>query len=64
MAEIETGILVRRCLEERIDQEETLTREAAAREAQCNATNARMNIRLMTDDARTRPTRLYLSSEV
>ena len=64
MAEIELGILGRQCLDRRIDNAETLTREVAAWEAQRNAAKAKVNWRFTTDDARIRLKKLYPSFEV
>jgi hypothetical protein len=64
MSEIELGILGRQCLDRRIDNAETLTREVAAWEAQRNAAKAKVNWRFTTDDARIRLKRLYPSFEV
>ena len=64
MAEIELGILGRQCLDRRIDDVETLTREVAAWEAQRNAAKAKANWRFTTNDARIRLKKLYPSFEV
>ena len=64
MAEIELSILSRQCLDRRIDNAETLTREVAAWEAQRNAAKAKVNWRFTTDDARIRLKKLYPSFEV
>lgn len=61
MAEIELGILGRQCLDRRIDNAETLTREVAAWEAQCNNAKAKVNWQFNTDDARIRLKKLYPS---
>ena len=61
MAEIELGILGRQCLDRRIDNVETLTREVAAWEEQRNASEAKVNWRFTTDDARIRLKKLYPS---
>ncbi len=61
MAEIELGILGRQCLDRRIDNAETLTREVAAWESQRNANKAKVNWRFTTDDARIKLSKLYPS---
>ena len=64
MAEIELGILGRQCLDRRIDNAETLTREVASWESQRNAAEAKVNWQFNTDDARIRLKKLYPSFEV
>ena len=61
MAEIELGILGRQCLDQRIDNAEQLTREVAAWEADRNASEAKVNWRFTTGDARIKLRRLYPS---
>lgn len=63
MAEIELGILGRQCLDRRIDSAEDLTREVAAWEAARNASEAKVNWRFTTENARIRLRRLYPSIE-
>jgi hypothetical protein len=63
MAEIELGILGRQCLDRRIDSAEDLTREVAAWEAARNASEAKVNWRCTTENARIRLRRLYPSIE-
>ncbi len=63
MAEIELGILGRQCLDRRIDNAETLTREVAAWESQRNAAKAKVDWRFTTDDARIKLKKLYPSME-
>ena len=61
MAEIELGILGRQCLDRRIDNVETLTREVAAWQTGRNASNAKVNWRFTTDNARIKLAKLYPS---
>ena len=61
MAGIELGIPRRQCLDRRIDNAETLTREVAAWEAERNASKAKVNWRFTTDDARIKLAKLYPS---
>ena len=63
MAEIEVGILGRQCLDRRIDNVETLTREVAAWEAERNTAQAKVDWRFTTDDARIKLKKLYPSIE-
>ena len=63
MAEIELGILGRQCLDRRIDNAETLTREVAAWETERNAAKDKVNWRFTTDDARIKLKKLYPSIE-
>ena len=63
MAEIELGILGRQCLDRRIDNVEDLTREVAAWEADRNVSEAKVNWRFTTENARIRLRRLYPSIE-
>lgn len=63
MAEIELGILGRQCLDRRIDNAEDPTREVAAWEAERNASEAKVNWRFTTQNARIRLRRLYPSIE-
>ena len=63
MAEIELGHLGRQCLDRRIDNAEQLTREVAAWEAGRNASEAKVNWRFATADARIKLKRLYPSIE-
>ena len=63
MAEIELGILGRQCLDRRIDNVEDLTREVAAWEADRNVSEAKVNWRFTTENARIWLRRLYPSIE-
>ena len=63
MDEIELGILGRQCLDRRIDNAEDLTREVAAWEAERNVSEAKVNWRFTTENARARLRRLYPSIE-
>ncbi len=60
----QADILGRQCLDRRIDNVETLTREVAAWETQRNAAKAKVNWRFTTNDARIRLKKLYPSFEV
>jgi len=59
MAEIELSVLGRQCLSGRIPDQEELTREVAAWEAERNARAAQMEWRFTTADARIKLKRLY-----
>jgi hypothetical protein len=59
MAEIELSVLGRQCLKRRIPDQETLSREVAAWEAERNARAAKMEWRFTTDDARIKLKHLY-----
>ena len=59
MAEIELSVLARQCLKRRIPDQETLSREVAAWEAERNARAAKMEWRFTTDDARIKLKHLY-----
>ena len=61
MAEIELGIHGRQCLDRRIDNVETLTREVAAWQTERNASKAKVNLRFTTDNARIKLAKLYPS---
>lgn len=61
MAEIELSVLSRQCLDQRIPDRETLTREVKAWEARRNASPAPVNWRFTTEDARIKLKRLYPS---
>lgn len=63
MAEIELGILSRQCLDRRIEDFQTLTSEVAAWERQRNESDAKVNWRFTTADARVKLKRLYPSIE-
>ncbi len=59
MAEIELSALSRTCLNERIPDKETLTRQVAACETERNAASATVAWRFTTGDARIKLLRLY-----
>ena len=61
MAEIELSVLSRQCLDRRIPDLETLTREVAAWEQARNADPRPVNWRFTTPDARLKLKRLYPS---
>jgi hypothetical protein len=61
MAEIELSVLSRQCLNRRIPDEETLTRESKAYEDSRNAAQATIDWRFTTSDARVKLHRLYPS---
>ena len=64
MAEIELGILARQCLSRRIDNMEQLKDEVAAWQVIRNTTEAKVNWRFTTKDARIKLKKLYPSIEV
>jgi len=59
IAEIELSILTRQCLQRRIPDKLTLTREVAAWEQRRNSSKAKVDWRFTTDDARIKLKRLY-----
>jgi hypothetical protein len=59
MAEIELSVLARQCLDQRLPDHATLTREVAAWEAPRNGTQATMDWRFTTADARIKLKHLY-----
>ncbi len=59
MAEIELSVLSRQCLDRRIPDQETLTTEVAAWEADRNAMQATVDWRFTTEDARIKLKHLY-----
>lgn len=61
MAEIELSVLSRQCLERRMADKDSLTREVAAWEQDRNAKSRTMEWRFTTDDARIKLKRLYPS---
>ena len=61
MAETELSILGRQCLSQRIPDQETLRREAAAWETRRNAKSATINWQFNIEDARRKLKRLYPS---
>jgi len=61
MAEIELSALSQQCLDQRIPDQTTLAQEAAAWEAERNASGATVNWRFTTEDARIKLKRLYPS---
>ncbi len=62
MAEIELSVLSRQCLDRRIGEAETLTREIQQWEEERNATRAKIEWRFTTKDARLKLQRLYPST--
>ena len=61
MAEIELGALTRQCLDERMEDKQTLQREVAAWQAQRNGAGVKANWRFTTADARVKLRKLYPS---
>ena len=61
MAETELSILVRQCLDRRIDDRDRMAREVAVWEAARNTAEARINWQFKTADARIKLKRLYPS---
>ncbi len=61
MAEIEFSVFSKQCLDRRIGDEETLKREIAALEAQRNQSQATIDWRFSTGDARIELHHLYPS---
>ena len=61
MAEIELSVLSRQCLDRRMADTDSLTREVAAWEHERNAKSRTMEWRFTTDDARIKLKRLYPS---
>ena len=59
MAEIELSVLGRQCLNRRIPDQETLTREVAAWENKRNSARGKVDWRFTTSDARIKLKRLY-----
>ena len=59
MAEIEIGVLIEQCLDDRIPDEVTLCREIAAWQRARNGQRATVNWQFTTTDARTKLKRLY-----
>jgi transposase len=59
MAEIELSVLARQCLEQRIPDRETLTREVGAWEAARNAAESSIEWRFTSDEARIKLKHLY-----
>jgi DDE superfamily endonuclease len=59
MAEIELSVLARQCLDRRIPDAETLTREVAAWEQRRNAAAVKANWQFTTADARVKLKKLY-----
>ena len=59
MAEIEIGVLIKQCLDNRIPDEETLCREIAAWQKTRNDQQATVNWQFTTTDARAKLKRLY-----
>jgi DDE superfamily endonuclease len=63
MAEIELAALSRQCLDRRLPDQETLTREVAAWEQRRNSTACTISWRFTTADARIKLKHLYPSFE-
>jgi hypothetical protein len=63
MAEIELGILGRQCLDQRMDQTDTLKREVAAWQTERDAAKVKINWQFTTADARIKLKKLYPSLE-
>ena len=61
MAEIELGILGRQCLDQRMDQSDTLKREVAAWQTERDAAKVKINWQFTTADARIKLKKLYPS---
>ena len=61
LAEIELSVLSRQCLDRRIPNQETLTTEVAAWEAERNESGATVDWRFTTADARIKLKHLYPS---
>jgi hypothetical protein len=61
MAEIERSVLPRQCLNRRLPEQETLTREVAAWEHKRNPNAVQVNWRFTTEDARIKLQKLYPS---
>ena len=59
MAESELGVLSSQCLDWRIPDKDTLTKEVAAWEEERNAKHTKANWRFTTADARIKLKRLY-----
>ena len=59
MAEIEIGVLIEQCLDDRVPDEATLSREIAAWQRARNGQHATVNWQFTTTDARTKLKRLY-----
>jgi len=64
MAETELSVLTKQCLDRRIPDAATLTREVAAWESQRNTAQAKIDWQFTTDQARTKLKRLYPSIQV
>ena len=59
VAEVELGVMIRQCLNRRIDSIDVLRAEVAAWQAQRDRIKAKVNGQFTTDDARVRLKRLY-----
>ena len=59
MAEVELNVLIRQCLNRRIDQIDVLRREVAAWQASRDRIRATVNWQFTNDDARVKLKRLY-----
>ena len=63
MAEIELNVLMKQCLNRRIDKLETIKKEVEAWQKSRNNKNAKINWQFTTEDARVKLKRLYPSSD-
>ena len=59
MAEVELNVMIRQCLNRRIESIETLSREVAAWQAHRDRMKATVDWQFTTQDARTKLKRLY-----
>jgi len=64
MAELELSVLGRKCLNRRLPDRATLTREVAAWKAKRNAAEAKADWQFTTADARTKLKRLYPTTQL
>jgi hypothetical protein len=64
MAETELGVLSRQCLDRRIPERDTLTREVAAWEASRNTAQSKVIWHFTTEDARIKLKTLYPSIQI
>lgn len=64
VAEIELGVMIRQCLDRRIDNIDDVQREVAAWQTHRDQLNAKVNWQFTTDDARTKLKRLYPTLDV
>jgi len=64
VAEIELGVMIRQCLNRRIDAIEALRNEVMSRQAHRDQINAKVNWQFTTEDARIKLKRLYPTLDV